>query len=591
MMAGLPAGWESGYDGRRWFYTYRATGHVQYGFPCEGDEFPDFVDEGAPAPALAPEERLESQQQLRRQTAARGPVAHDRPRMSATAPRPVSDVWEGDLAADDDDDDGGGGGGRGEHVFQPESFMFLGPGAYADVSPLVEDEDEAAKRAVAGDARDRTEEPWASSLVVADVLPHELPVDDVVSPPGGFDPVGHVAEMPTEQTPASRADLHPEPVEMADPSVLAPVETVTAAELLQSPASPGQQEAVKPPVPSRPQKLPLPRETQQQAGSFQQEAKPPPPAEARRRSLHAEGLQAAYQPYVPGPLRSVSPSVVSDGSRRSSSAELQRELSLMMASRPAEPAALDPTAVPRVLSPPQVPPRKPVDGTGALRQDLRRSSLGKGPSTNSSPGTDHQQVLHVDEQQRDSLQELRQPAAPPTSTPPTDDQENGGPGGQQAQKTVLSKFPSVLKPARGRGAMLQSRRVSLAQQDEAPAPAWNRSVNQLPRVECLPGPPSLPTRELVLPCHIKRAGKTTCRSRHLFRARGYIASFPSRWVLCRTLTAAGFQWSLRPAARLLYHDLPSLHQLKTARAPAGRRAWQHSPPRRSNAVARRILSA
>ena len=65
-MAGLPPGWEWDYDGQRWFYTYKPTGHVQYHFPTEGDEFPSFVDEGSPVPKLAPEERLESQQQLKR---------------------------------------------------------------------------------------------------------------------------------------------------------------------------------------------------------------------------------------------------------------------------------------------------------------------------------------------------------------------------------------------------------------------------------------------------------------------------------------------------------------------------------------------
>lgn len=37
MVVGLPAGWTADYDGRRWFYTFGSTGHVQYSFPNEGD--------------------------------------------------------------------------------------------------------------------------------------------------------------------------------------------------------------------------------------------------------------------------------------------------------------------------------------------------------------------------------------------------------------------------------------------------------------------------------------------------------------------------------------------------------------------------
>lgn len=100
---GLPPGWESDYDGRRWFFTYRPTGHVQYHFPSEGDEFPGFVDAWAPAPALAPEERRERQHQVRRHAGATystkaAPVAAEPsgPIMTATA-RPVSLVWEEGL--------------------------------------------------------------------------------------------------------------------------------------------------------------------------------------------------------------------------------------------------------------------------------------------------------------------------------------------------------------------------------------------------------------------------------------------------------------------------------------------------------------
>lgn len=75
-MASLPPGWEADYDGRRWFFTYGPTGQSQFQFPRPGDEFPDFFccaggGGGAaaailPAIELLPEERLESERQVRR---------------------------------------------------------------------------------------------------------------------------------------------------------------------------------------------------------------------------------------------------------------------------------------------------------------------------------------------------------------------------------------------------------------------------------------------------------------------------------------------------------------------------------------------
>ncbi|EMT68174.1 hypothetical protein FOC4_g10012585 [Fusarium odoratissimum] len=149
-MSGLPEGWESDYDGRRWFYKYKPTGHIQYHFPKEGDEFPDFIDTFSPAPVLAPEERLESQQQVRRYASTTTPAKLSPKKedggygMSATA-RPVSMTWDGGF---EDEENG---------VFQPENFMYLGPGTYNDVSPLAEEEEEAARRVVAGGIEGRVE--------------------------------------------------------------------------------------------------------------------------------------------------------------------------------------------------------------------------------------------------------------------------------------------------------------------------------------------------------------------------------------------------------------------------------------------------
>lgn len=78
-MASLPPGWTADYDGQRWFFTYGPTGQSQFQFPRPGDEFPDLLlcsaGGGAavlPAVGLLPEERLESERQVRRLLNANG---------------------------------------------------------------------------------------------------------------------------------------------------------------------------------------------------------------------------------------------------------------------------------------------------------------------------------------------------------------------------------------------------------------------------------------------------------------------------------------------------------------------------------------
>ncbi|KAI0023624.1 hypothetical protein F4780DRAFT_58787 [Xylariomycetidae sp. FL0641] len=62
-MSGLPEGWESDYDGSRWFYKYKPTGEIQYHFPRDGDEFPEFIGVGLGHGPLKPrtEARYEPQ--------------------------------------------------------------------------------------------------------------------------------------------------------------------------------------------------------------------------------------------------------------------------------------------------------------------------------------------------------------------------------------------------------------------------------------------------------------------------------------------------------------------------------------------------
>ncbi|GJC93232.1 hypothetical protein ColKHC_02058 [Colletotrichum higginsianum] len=291
-MSGLPPGWEWDYDGARWFYRYKPNGHVQFHFPKEGDEFPDFVDNFAPAPELAPEEKLESQQQLKRRTTLEvDPVS----KMRATG-GPLNDFgmnrsgFGGPLGKDDDEDD---------FFFQPENFMYLGPGAYIDVSPEADEEyrDGSPKRADRGDGPESNaknnslldatsersgvsplqseantpsvinsvpaaQDPTVVQEPVASLPPAEPPIftntqglpvaidtvaaspdvpllDSVEKPrqgpepssvfqPPPWDPVGIMAEMATEHTAPAHIETHPDPVEMADNAVLAPIETRVA---------------------------------------------------------------------------------------------------------------------------------------------------------------------------------------------------------------------------------------------------------------------------------------------------------------------------------------------------------------------------
>lgn len=78
-MAGLPEGWEWDFDGKRWFYTYKPNGHVQYHFPTEGDEFPEFVDgtEGDGFPELVHTAGAESQPEREKLVRDRGKATEE----------------------------------------------------------------------------------------------------------------------------------------------------------------------------------------------------------------------------------------------------------------------------------------------------------------------------------------------------------------------------------------------------------------------------------------------------------------------------------------------------------------------------------
>ncbi|KAK1983957.1 hypothetical protein LZ30DRAFT_587200 [Colletotrichum cereale] len=525
-MSGLPPNWEWDYDGARWFYRYKPNGHVQFHFPKEGDEFPDFIDNFAPAPELAPEEKLESQQQLKRRT-----TIDDDPKskMRATG-GPLSDFgmsrsgFGGPLNNYDEDD--------GSFFFQPENFMYLGPGAYTDISPDPDEDERDApppRRAAGGDAGgsnsnnkallDAVSEmsgvsplqseantpsvlnsvPVQEAIVMQEHIaaepPAELPLtlstQDLLGPlnavaaspdvplldsverprpgpsssfqPPPWDPVGIMAEMATEHTAPAHIETHPDPVEMADNVVLAPIETriadVGIAELPErtSPLEPS------PPAQSthdllhqtnmsdkalygatfatrsRPQSS-SPARASRATSSFRSEAvegehrpgsslpqKPSqqtqnPLADAnnttfaiKRKPSNSVARQSQYQPYVPGVTSSVTlaqPSREPTFKPRDHSNSLSREMSLMMGPRP----KLDHTSMPSVLQPPQVPPKVPFQSNqSSTPQNVGPSSLSMlpGSTQGSNAGTGIGQSL------------------------------DGG------SHDVLQHVPSVLKPARG----------------------------------------------------------------------------------------------------------------------------------------------
>ncbi|KAG5928159.1 hypothetical protein E4U42_001164 [Claviceps africana] len=386
---GLPPKWEMDYDGRRWFYKHTPTGHVQYHFPSEGDEFPEFVQDGEPAPELTPEERLESLRQLKRMAAAasngRAPDSEnatseghpaDPVGISAGA-TPVSAVWE-----DGDREDAR------KAVFQLENFMFLGPGTYAEAGLLNggkdDDDEEARLGAVAGGTgeREKRESPVGNGTTTptrgtesrseagpslppaepaeADVTKKDLEVALNKAAVAArkeafpFDPVGVMAEMPTEQTGLAHIERHPHPVEMADNSILAPIETVTLPTLDSKPgltnaAVQGRrpEERHQPPSP-RTRVAPSSRYASRPVASGNMARRLPdgaphgPPLRAQNPS------QSAYQAYVPGQSSRPPVPTIDDKRIRTS---LQRNDSLMLRWGRGS-ASIDLSTVPKALSPP-----------------------------------------------------------------------------------------------------------------------------------------------------------------------------------------------------------------------------------------------
>ncbi|RSL50735.1 hypothetical protein CEP54_011767 [Fusarium duplospermum] len=468
-MAGLPEGWDMDYDGQRWFYKYKPTGHIQYHFPKEGDEFPDFVDAATPAPDLAPEERLESQQQVRRHASTTTASAHAKARreengwetrMSATA-RPVSAVWDG------------GGGDDDNAVFQPENFMYLGPGAYNDVSPLAEEEEEAARRVVAGGIEDKIEKPLGKGVspiaserttpahgaahaepvmgepvAVPPTVPEEthefVPmIDSREVPMAPPDPVGVIAEMPTEDTGPARVETNPPPVEMADNMVLAPIETAPPTMLAELPeqSSPVEKKREEPQL--------APGSLRNYGGQMQPlraQKKPSPPVEEV-----AGGFQA-YKPKSAGNTPDISRG--STPMREEPVLERRRtfqpEDPVMMNVKPAQPPYREATSTPAVLAPPQVPPKHPIDDPSirnAPTPPIMGTNSGSVGSQGPQPPGNLSYMPSVLKAGRSGSRQDSFSAGPSTLASLDDDKRASLAPGQQGD---LAHMPSVLKPARGR---------------------------------------------------------------------------------------------------------------------------------------------
>ncbi|KAK7953256.1 hypothetical protein PG988_013950 [Apiospora saccharicola] len=124
-MSALPEGWEWDYDGTRWLYRYKPTGLVQYHFPKPGDEFPEYVGFGVDSFNLEPEERLASDMQMKRRDTQSGTQGGDVASHSSQRKK---------KQAAEIDEIGATG------YFDPEGFMYLGPGGYGDMNTSSEEE-------------------------------------------------------------------------------------------------------------------------------------------------------------------------------------------------------------------------------------------------------------------------------------------------------------------------------------------------------------------------------------------------------------------------------------------------------------------
>ncbi|KAI0143751.1 hypothetical protein GGR57DRAFT_342909 [Xylariaceae sp. FL1272] len=180
-MARLPDGWESDYDGTRWFYRYKATGTVQYHFPQPGDEYAEFfLDDGSGPLELTPEESLAIERQAKRRSGMGGETETTSDTTRSESKRDNKKI----EAIGEKDSNGMSATG----YFDPSSFMFSG--GYSDISPM-----------------DNDSPRLDSVLTTTNTHPTaaELPEGDRQM----WSPVGFVAELATQDTIKCAEELAP----------------------------------------------------------------------------------------------------------------------------------------------------------------------------------------------------------------------------------------------------------------------------------------------------------------------------------------------------------------------------------------------
>ncbi|RYP43232.1 hypothetical protein DL768_010026 [Monosporascus sp. mg162] len=183
-MLGLPEGWESDYDGRRWFYRYKPNGLTQFQFPQPGDEFPSFVgDDGE----LEPEERLASELQIRHRNAQESNAHGDTKRSSSGRKKTVEGVKDDEFSM----------GATG--YFDPSSFMYFGPeesnhaGSKADESGIEAEETECKG---AEELSDNAVDPVQSPGPTPSTVKSELATNRPLASDESSEPVNVAAELP-----------------------------------------------------------------------------------------------------------------------------------------------------------------------------------------------------------------------------------------------------------------------------------------------------------------------------------------------------------------------------------------------------------
>ncbi|KAI1771905.1 hypothetical protein F4818DRAFT_194266 [Hypoxylon cercidicola] len=125
-MAHLPVGWESDYDGTRWFYRFTTTGLMQYHFPRPGDEYPELVGLGFGPPDLSLESKLASKHQNE----------HQSPPHAADSAKAASESDGHGLKKAEPANESGGMSATG--YFDPDDFMYFGLNSVSPVGDTSE---------------------------------------------------------------------------------------------------------------------------------------------------------------------------------------------------------------------------------------------------------------------------------------------------------------------------------------------------------------------------------------------------------------------------------------------------------------------